>query len=411
MSPAEQAALQSRIRRRLLDDEIGMDRSVGYERRWRVRAAVSRLVDDEGVVMSPTERARVEREIADSVVGLGPLEPLLRDPEITEIMVNRPGAVFVERSGRLERADVDVGSAADVLHLIDRVVGPLGLRVDGRRPWVDARLPDGSRVHAIIPPLAVHGPALTIRKFGRKPLRIDGLESAGSLTREMTEFLRSCVRARMNILVSGGAGVGKTTMLNALSEFIPPEERIVTIEDAAELQIGHPNVVALEARSANVEGAGAFGIRELVRNALRMRPDRIVVGEVRGGEALDMLQAMNTGHSGSMSTAHANTPEDVLTRLEALVLMGDVALPLAAVRAQLAAGLDLIVHLARSIDGARHVAALAEVRGGRDREPRIVPLVGWHAGVHRACGEVPSFLPRLRSFGEPLPVLFRSAPA
>ncbi len=407
MSPSERVALQSRIRRRLLEHVSDLDRcGPGPERRWRVRAAVARLVDDESVVLSPSERASVELEIADAVVGLGPLEPLLRDPEVMEIMVNHPGAVFVERSGRLEAVDVDLGGTSEVLHLIDRVVGPLGLRVDGRRPWVDARLPDGSRVHAIIPPLAVHGPALTIRKFGRDPMRIEALEAAGALNPSMTSFLRSCVRARLNILVSGGAGAGKTTLLNVLSGFIPRSERIVTIEDAAELRIEQPNVVALEARTANVEGTGEIGIRELVRNALRMRPDRIVVGEVRGGEALDMLQAMNSGHSGSMSTAHANSPEDVLTRLEAMVLMGDVALPLPAVRAQIAAGLNLIVHTIRDIDGSRKIGAIAEVRGGRDTPPVVVSLIVWDGDAHRPTGDVPRSLAQLRGAGEPLPALF-----
>jgi pilus assembly protein CpaF len=400
------ARLRSRIQSRLLEQ----DGRVRDPSRLGVRAAVARLLAEESAALSAAERAALEREIADAVVGLGDLEPLLRDPRVTEIMVNGPSHVFVERDGRIERTDIALGDDAAVLHLVDRIVGPLGLRVDGSRPWVDARLPDGSRVHAIIPPLAVGGPALTIRKFGRDPMRVGALLEAGVLDANVAAFLRSCVRARTNVIVSGGAGVGKTTMLNVLSSFIPHGERIVTIEDAAELRLQQEHVVALEARPANVEGAGEVGIRELVRNALRMRPDRIVVGEVRGAEALDMLQAMNTGHQGSMSTMHANSPADLVTRLEVMVLMGDVALPLPAVRAQIVAGVDVIVHLARDAHGIRRLTEIAEVRGDRDGRLSVVPLVRRLDDVWESTGNVPRCLARLRAAGEPLPVLFGGRP-
>jgi len=398
--------LRSRIQTRLLE-QGGEARGAG---RLGVRAAVARLLEEESAVLTAAERAALEREIADAVVGLGDLEPLLRDPRVTEIMVNGPRDVYVERDGRIERTEVSLGDDAAVLHVIDRIVGPLGLRVDGSRPWVDARLADGSRVHAIIPPLAVGGPAITIRKFGRDPLRVGALIEAGALDANVTAFLRSCVRARTNVIVSGGAGVGKTTMLNVLSSFIPNGERIVTIEDAAELRLQQEHVVALETRPANVEGVGEVPMRELVRNALRMRPDRIVVGEVRGAEALDMLQAMNTGHQGSMSTMHANSPADLVTRLEVMVLMGDVALPLPAVRAQIVAGLDLVVHLGRDASGVRRLVEIAEVRGDRDGRLSVVPLVRRLDDVWEATGSVPRCLARLRAAGERLPVLFGGRP-
>jgi pilus assembly protein CpaF len=398
--------LRVRVQGRMLGEAVAS----GSARRLEVRATVARLLAEEDAVLSTAERASLEREIADAVIGLGALEPLLRDPHVGEIMVNGPDAIYVERDGRIERTDVSLGDADAVMHLIDRIVGPLGLRVDGTRPWVDARLPDGSRAHAIIPPLAVGGPVLTIRKFGRAPLRVAQLEAGGALSPGLTAFLRSAVRARTNVMVSGGAGAGKTTLLNALSSFIPPTERIVTIEDAAELRLQQEHVVSLEARPANVEGVGAVGLRELVRNALRMRPDRIVVGEVRGAEALDMLHAMNTGHQGSMSTAHANSPGDLVTRLEAMVLMGDVALPLPAVRAQIVAGLDLIVHVERSAAGMRRITEIAEVRGDRDGRLSVVPLVRFASGSWEATGNVARCLARLRAAGEPAPSLLGGRP-
>jgi pilus assembly protein CpaF len=301
------------------------------------------------------------RLVAERSFGLGPLEPLLADPLVDEVMVNGPGTVWVERGGRLEATGVQFDSAAELRHAIERILAPVGRRVDEAEPLVDARLPDGSRVNVIIPPLALDGPVLTIRRFRRRGLSVDELVECGTLTAALRDFLGRSVRARANVLVSGGTGSGKTTTLNALSAFIPDDERVVTIEDAAELRLQQPHVVRLEARPANLEGRGEVTIRRLVRNALRMRPDRIVVGEVRGAEALDMLSAMSTGHEGSLSTIHAGSAAEALRRLETLALMADVALPLQAVREQMAGALDLVVHQRRESDGARRIVAVAEV--------------------------------------------------
>jgi len=315
------------------------------------------LVGEEAPLLGAVQRARVVDEVLAEVQGLGPLEPLLADPTVTEVMVNGPGRVWVERAGRLERVGMALDAAA-IEHLIEKVVGPLGLRVDRSAPLVDARLPDGSRVNAVVPPLAVDGPCLTIRRFGAIPVPLEAFAPPG-----VVRLLAWAVQTRLNVLVSGGTGAGKTTLLNALGAHIPSGERVVTVEDAAELRLPGEHVVRLEARPANAEGAGAVPVRELVRNALRMRPDRILVGEVRGPEALDMLQAMNTGHEGSLSTCHANSPTDALRRLETMILMGDVDLPLDAVRAQLESALDLVVQVARTSSGARQVVEVAEVLG------------------------------------------------
>ena len=302
-------------------------------------------------------------QITDEIIGLGPLEPLLRDESITEIMVNGPRQVYIERSGKLELTNVVFQNDDHVMRIIDRIIAPIGRRVDESSPMVDARLTDGSRVNAIIPPLSLVGPVITIRKFSASPFTVDDLIRFGTATADMFDFLRACVEARLNIFVSGGTGSGKTTTLNVLSSFIPNDERIVTIEDAAELQLRQEHVVTLESRPPNIEGKGAIPIRELVRNALRMRPDRIIVGECRSGEALDMLQAMNTGHDGSMSTGHANTPRDMLSRLETMVLMAGVDLPLRAIREQVASAVDLIVQQSRLKDGTRKIVNITEVQG------------------------------------------------
>jgi pilus assembly protein CpaF len=315
------------------------------------------------MALTRAERVRMLEQITDEIVGLGPLEPLLRDESVTEIMVNGPRQIYIERAGKLEMTSVAFQSDDHVMRVIDRIIAPIGRRIDESSPMVDARLTDGSRVNAIIPPLSLVGPVLTIRKFAVSPLTTDDLVRFGTATPGMFDFLKACVAARLNIFVSGGTGSGKTTLLNVLSSFIPDDERIITIEDAAELQLRQEHVVTLEARPPNIEGRGAIPIRELVRNALRMRPDRIIVGEVRGGEALDMLQAMNTGHDGSMSTGHANTPRDMLHRLETMVLMAGVDLPLRAIREQIAAAVDLIVHTSRLKDGSRKVVAITEVQG------------------------------------------------
>ncbi len=322
---------------------------------------IERLVRQEAGLLAESERTELARRLAERTVGLGPLEPLLHDPAVEEVMVNGPGTVWVERAGRIVPTEVSFASERELRHAIERILAPLGRRVDEATPLVDARLPDGSRVNVVIPPLALDGPVLTIRRFRRRGFSPGDLVAAGTLSAPLRDFLAACVRARLNILVSGGTGSGKTTMLNALSSFISGEERIVTVEDAAELRLQQPHVVRLEARPPGLDGGGEVTIRRLVRNALRMRPDRIVVGEVRGPEALDMLMAMGSGHDGSLGTVHAGSAEEALRRLETLALMADVALPHAAVREQVAGALDLVVQQARNRDGARRVVAVSEV--------------------------------------------------
>jgi pilus assembly protein CpaF len=334
------------------------------ERRLRVREETLSVLREQRAVLPVRELSRLVNEVSDEVVGLGPIEFLLKDPEVSEVMVNGADDVYVERKGRVERVERGLFEGEEaVYHLIERVVGPLGLRVDESSPYVDARLPDGSRFHAVVPPLSLCGPVVTVRKFGIAQLGPGDLVALGSATEAMVHSLADAVRRPSNMLISGGASSGKTTLLGVLSSFIPSDERIITIEDAAELRLAQPHVVRLEARPPNVEGRGAVSVRDLVRNALRMRPDRILVGEVRGGEALDMLQAMNTGHEGSMSTAHANSPQELVARLETMALMSDVDLPAAHVREQIAATIDLVVQMARLRDGRRVVSHVASVEG------------------------------------------------
>ncbi|MFV2063610.1 MAG: CpaF family protein [Chloroflexota bacterium] len=353
-----------RIQQRVISDlDPKIDLNNQVEVRRQIEEIFSTAVDEEGLALTRAERVRMLEQITDEIVGLGPLEPLLRDEGITEIMVNGPRQVYIERSGKLELTNLSFQNDDHVMRIIDRIISPIGRRIDESSPMVDARLTDGSRVNAIIPPLSLVGPVITIRKFAASPFTVDDLIRFGTATPEMFDFLKACVEARLNVFVSGGTGSGKTTTLNVLSSFIPNDERIVTIEDAAELQLRQEHVVTLESRPPNIEGKGAIPIRELVRNSLRMRPDRIVVGEVRSGEALDMLQAMNTGHDGSMSTGHANTPRDMLARVETMVLMAGVDLPLRAIREQIASAVDLIVHQSRLKDGTRKVVSITEVQG------------------------------------------------
>jgi pilus assembly protein CpaF len=307
------------------------------------------------------ERRQITREITDDILGYGPLEPFLRDDSVTEVMVNNFDRVYVERKGKIEPVDATFVDNAHLLRIIDKIVSQVGRRVDEASPMVDARLPDGSRVNAIIPPLSLRGPTVTIRKFSRDPYTMDDLIAFGTLTPEAAQFLSACVRGKLNVLISGGTGTGKTTTLNALSAFVPNDERIVTIEDAAELQLQQEHVITLEARPPNIEGEGEIRIRELVRNALRMRPDRIIVGEVRGPETLDMLQAMNTGHEGSLTTIHANSPRDALSRLETLVMTAGVELPHRAIREQISSAFDLLVQISRLVDGSRRITHVTEV--------------------------------------------------
>lgn len=380
----------------------------------QVEDALNRVIQDSLLFLNRVDRERLLREITDEIAGYGPIDPFLHDPDVSEIMVNGPKQVFVERKGKLHLTDVHFRNDAHVMHTIEKIVLPLGRRIDEASPLVDGRLPDGSRVNAIIPPLAIKGPALTIRKFAKDPFSVEDLIQFGTLNTEISHFLRACVASRINIIVSGSTGSGKTTVLNVLSEFIPADERIVTIEDAAELQLRQEHVVTLEARPPNLEGKGRITIRDLVINCLRMRPDRIVVGEVRGGEALDMLQAMNTGHDGSLTTGHANAPRDMLIRLETMVLMAGVELPVRAIREQIATAIDLIVHTSRLRDGSRKITHVTEIVGLEGDmitlqdifiyEQQGVADQGRIMGRHRPTGIVPKFLPKLHQAGHHVPV-------
>ena len=356
------AGVKNRVHRAVID-KLGTRLASAGEtdlKEW-VHDAVEQELASERTPLSRDERSRLVREIVDDIVGYGPLEELLDDDSVSEVMVNGYDRIYVERAGRLEATEGTFLDNAHLMRIIEKVVSQVGRRIDEASPMVDARLPDGSRVNAIIPPLSLRGPTLTIRKFSRDPFSVDDLVEFGTLSRKSVEFLSACVRGKLNILISGGSGTGKTTLLNAVSAFIPNEERIITIEDAAELQLQQEHLVTLESRPPNIEGTGEIRIRELVRNALRMRPDRIVVGEVRGAETLDMLQAMNTGHEGSLTTIHANSPRDALARTETLVLTVGVDLPVRAIREQISSAFDLIVQLTRLVDGSRRVSHITEV--------------------------------------------------
>ncbi len=375
---------------------------------------LGKVLDDETVPLSVTERDQLVAEISDDVLGYGPIQRFLADPTVTEVMVNGSDAIYVERGGRLYRTEERFGSDARLRQVIDKIVSAVGRRIDESSPMVDARLADGSRVNAVIPPLAIDGPALTIRKFAKHRLTADDLMAFGTLTSEATEFLQACVAGRMNIIISGGTGTGKTTLLNVMSSLIPEDERIVTIEDAAELQLDQEHLIRLESRPENLEGRGGVTIRDLVRNALRMRPDRIIVGEVRGAETLDMLQAMNTGHDGSLSTVHANSPRDALFRLETMTLMAGMDLPLRAIRDQIASALDVVVHLSRLRDGSRRVTQISEVAGAEGEVVSLSDIFGFdysaglddeghHRGTLTPTGLRPGFAERLRDSGIELP--------
>ena len=403
--------LKSSIHRKLIDrldlstvSEISPEQLSGI-----IKTVVEALITAERIPLTRAERERLVVEIQHETLGLGPLEPLLQDPEISDILVNGPGRVYIEKHGKLHRTEVTFKDDDHLMAIIERIVSKVGRRVDESTPLVDARLPDGSRVNVIIPPLALDGPALSIRRFGIDPLRMENLIANRSLTEEMAKVFAAMVRARLNILVSGGTGAGKTTLLNILSASVPDDERIVTIEDSAELILQQEHVVRLETRPSNIEGKGTVTQRDLVRNALRMRPDRIIVGEVRGGEALDMLQAMNTGHDGSISTIHANSPRDALSRLETMVLMAGFELPSKAIREQVSAALNVIIQVARLSDGTRKIVKVTEVTGmegdtvvmqdifvyekqGLDAEGEVV-------GQFRATGVRPKFLDTIHTAG------------
>src|SRR5215471_8537489 len=409
------ASVKAAIHRKLIQ-KLNLDKLTEANRedvRREVSQILEAIVHGEAAPMNLQERERLVQEVLDEVFGLGPLEPLLADPTVSDILVNTYKRVYVERKGVLEQTNVQFRDDIHLMGIIDRIVSAIGRRVDESSPMVDARLKDGSRVNAIIPPLSVDGPVLSIRRFGRQRLTADDLLNNNSLTPPMLELLRGCVKARLNVLISGGTGAGKTTFLNVLSSYIPTDERIVTIEDSAELQLQQPHVVRLETRPPNIEGKGAIYQRQLVINALRMRPDRILVGEVRGEEALDMLQAMNTGHDGSLTTIHANTPRDALGRLETMVSMANLNIPDRAVRQQIASAIHAVIQVSRLSDGTRKLTSICEITGMEGEvvcmqdifrfERRGITETGKTRGAFRATGMRPKFAERLLSLGLRLP--------
>lgn len=395
--------LKQKIQQRLIDEmedelsaDLVKDKSRKHELEVKFEEAIHKMLLEEDVILSKAERQKIVQDIKDEVLGFGPIEPLLRDDDISEIMVNNPNQVYIEKKGKLILSGVTFRDDSHVQRVIEKIITPLGRRCDESTPYVDARLPDGSRVNAIIPPLALKGPCITIRKFKKDPLKVEDLVRFGSLTKEMADFLKACVLARLNMVVSGGTGSGKTTTLNVISSFIPEDERIITCEDAAEIQLRQDHVVTLESRPPNIEGKGAVTIRDLVRNCLRMRPERIVVGECRGGEALDMLQAMNTGHDGSLTTVHSNNPRESIARLETLVMMAGMDLPQRVVREQIAAAVHVIVQQSRLKDGSRKITHITEVQG---MEGEVVTLSDIFIFEQTGIDEKGKIVGRLRPTG------------
>ncbi|HKZ86796.1 MAG TPA: CpaF family protein [Anaerolineae bacterium] len=414
-SPARDAYLElkTRVQTKLLAE---LDPSMDVTKTDEVRASIEELFDavltEENIILSRVERSRLFESIVAEILGFGPIEPFIADETITEIMVNGPKNIYIERAGRIERTSATFENADHVMRIIDRIVAPLGRRIDESSPYVDARLPDGSRVNAIIPPLSLVGPVITIRKFFKIPLTIERLIELGTVSPEAVEFMKACVQGKCNVLVSGGTGSGKTTLLNILSSFIPEDERIVTIENAAELQLRQEHVVTLESKPPNIEGRGEVTIRDLVINSLRMRPDRIIVGEVRGAEALDMLQAMNTGHEGSMTTLHANSPRDALARMETMVLMAGMDLPHRAIREQISSAIDVIVQQERMRDGSRKIVSINEVQGMEGEVITMSTLFefekigienGKVVGRFKPTGLRPKFMEKIEAAGIRLP--------
>ena len=411
-----QSALFAKLGSRLTDASISEE-----ELQLFVAEELSRVIEDERAPLSPEERKALATQLRDDILGYGPIQAFLDDPTVTEVMVNAADSIYVERDGHIIETELRFSSKAHLRRVIDRIVAQVGRRIDESSPMVDARLPDGSRVNAVIPPLSVDGPVLTIRLFAKDPFTADDLVTLGTLTPTAVDLMKAGVQGRLNVIVSGGTGTGKTTLLNVLSSFIPEDQRIITIEDAVELQLQQRHTIRLESRPPNVEGRGQVTIRDLVRNALRMRPDRIIVGEARGGEALDMLQAMNTGHEGSLSTVHANSPRDAISRLETMVLMAGVELPDKAIREQIASAVDVIIHLTRMSDGSRKVTSIAEVTGmegdvvtlqdifafdykaGTDHEGRFV-------GTVAPTGIRPQFTDKLKDVGVDIPAEVFGAP-
>jgi pilus assembly protein CpaF len=405
--------LKTRVQNKLLSElDPSMDITRTEEVRRTIQDLFEQILAEENIVLSRPERARLFEQIAAEILGLGPLQPLLEDDTITEVMVNGAKNIYIERKGKIHRVPVTFENNDHVMRIIDRIVAPLGRRIDESSPYVDARLPDGSRVNAVIPPISLVGPVLTIRKFSRNPITVEQLIQFGSITQEAIQFLKACVEARLNIVISGGTGSGKTTFLNILSGFIPADERIITIENAAELQLRQEHVVTLESRPPNIEGRGEITIRDLVVNSLRMRPERIIVGEIRDEAALDMLQAMNTGHDGSMTTLHSNGPRDTLARLETMTLMAGMDLPSRAIREQVASAIDLICHQERMRDGTRKITNLTEISG---MEGEVITMTdifvfeqtgienGQIQGRLRPTGLRPKFMGKLEAAGINLP--------
>jgi pilus assembly protein CpaF len=405
-------ALKNAVHRRLIEEAARRGGITGA--REETEREVARILDQENELLAREDRSRLIADIVNEVMGYGPIDPLVRDAGITEVMVNGPAHVYVEQGGKIHATGIRFRDDQHVMRIIEKIVSEVGRRVDESQPYVDARLPDGSRVNAIIPPLALNGPCITVRKFARQPYTDEDLIGFGTLSPEMRDVLSACIRLKLNILLTGGTGSGKTTFLNVLSMFIPERERIVTIEDAAELQLKQAHWVRLETRPPNIEGRGQVTQRDLVRNALRMRPDRILVGEVRGGEALDMLQAMNTGHEGSMTTAHANSPRDGLARVETMVLLAGIDLPSRAIREQMASAFHLVVHTSRFSDGTRKITRICEITGMEGDiitmqdlavfAPAGVAADGKVLGQHTFTGIRPRFYDRLRLAGIDLPV-------
>jgi len=405
--------LKTRVQNKLLAEiDPSMDVSRTDEVRRTIQGLFEQILVEENIVLSRPERARLFEQISAEILGLGPLQSLLEDDTITEIMVNGPKNIYIERKGKLHRVPITFESNEHLMRIIDRIVAPLGRRIDESSPYVDARLQDGSRVNAVIPPISLVGPVLTIRKFSKNPITVDQMIQFGSISNESVQFLKACVEARLNIVISGGTGSGKTTLLNVLSSFIPSDERILTIENAAELQLRQEHVVTLESRPPNIEGRGEITIRDLVINALRMRPERIIVGECRGGETLDMLQAMNTGHDGSMTTAHANSPRDAISRIETMCLMAGMDLPIRAIREQIAGAVDVICQQERMRDGTRKVTAITEVSGMEGDVITMTDIFVFEAtgtengrivGRLRPTGLRPKFMDKIEAAGIHLP--------
>jgi pilus assembly protein CpaF len=408
-----QRSLKERVKRKLIAElDPSVDPTQANEVRIRLKALFDQIIEAENLVLTRAEKERLFEELAADVIGFGPIEPLLNDPTVSEVMVNGPRRVYIERKGRLLLSDVQFDDDDHVRRVIDRIVSPIGRHVDEASPICDARLPDGSRVNVVIPPISLVGPAITIRKFTKEKLKVDDLIRFGSITPEIAEFLRACVHARLNVVISGGTGSGKTTLLNVLSNFIPDDERIVSIEDSAELQLAKEHWVRMETRPANIEGTGAVTARDCMKATLRMRPDRVIIGECRSGEALDMLQAMNTGHDGSLTTGHANTPRDMLSRLETMVLMAGMDLPVRAIREQISSAVDVIIQQSRMRDHSRKVTHITEVQGMEGDKIILQDVFlfeqeafenGKVVGSVKPTGVRPKFMSKLEDAGIQLP--------